>query len=739
MDNFSNLSKWIGLNEGWYDTDRLSPALQLRSHTFDYNGGKTTCLICGLGSFILYINGQRVGNDVLSPAFTAYDKRVLFVKYDVEKYLRIGKNIVAVLLGDGFYNQSSQDTWRFYNASWRNTPRLRLEIFCNGESVLVSDASWKGSYDGAIVHNAIRTGEWYDARKEDGWREVDYDDSAWYDARIVRAPGGKMYEQLMPPIREHRRLKAVKTWRSKNGWVYDFGENIAGYVGIEMRGNAGETVTVRYAEKLKGEEIDQSNIDFYIFSGNFSQDRYTFSGKNKEFYKPSFAYHGFQYVEISGVEEQPDAEAVTAYHVYTDLKRIGDFKCSNDLLDWIYNAGIRTFLNNYHGFPEDCPHREKNGWTGDGWLTADFATFNFDMLESYKKWLWDICDTQRYSGQICSVAPSWGWGYNWGSGPSYDIVLFILPLTVYYETGNCEIIKNALPFVRHYLDYIKSFEDKDRTVFFGLCDWRPPDNIRDLKKIDNRYSDTCCYYKILTCAAQIEKICGNQYESIQISGWAEEIRQAIIKRYIKGDIVDNDGQGALALAIYFDIVKGTQKVAILKKLVSIVKKDEYGFRTGILGTKAILNALSQNGYTDIAYAMVNRSDYPSYGYWRSKGATTLWESWLGDASLNHPMFGDVLNFMVRNIAGLKNEGIAYDSILINPFFFDDDCSAFCKTETANGVVSIEWIKRKNLFNLIVKAPEKTKIKLQINDRIFVIKKIGGIKINLNTWELKYEN
>ena len=723
-------AKWIGFDEGWYPTRVESPAMQLR-RDFEYMGeGDATCLICGLGAFVLYINGKRVGKDVLAPAFTAYDLRTLYLRYDVTSYLKKGKNVIAVKLGNGFYNQTTEDNWHYYHASWRNTPRLRLEIFNKETSVLASDLSWKVTYDGATVHNAIREGEYYDARKEDGWKEEGYDDSAWENVRLVRAPGGELCEQTMPSIRECETFDPIAIWKSKNGWTCDFGQNIAGYVGLKMRGKAGETVVFRYAEKLNGEEIDQSNINVNVRTDAYQEDRYTFKGEGIESWKPEFVYHGFRYVEISGVDKAPTTEEVTAYFAHTDLRKKGRFDCSDVLLKWIYRSGIYSFLGNYHGIPTDCPHREKNGWTADAMLSSEYAVLYFDMFEAYKKWLTDICDSQRKNGQICSIVPTAGKEYNWGTGPAWDCALFVIPYVLYRETGDTECIRLVYPYAKKYLQYIEDFEEEN-TVCFGLSDWCPPENVEDLKLMSNRFSDTCYYYAMLMIASEMAKLQGEELWTTAYFEKASAIKNALHKKFIKDDVVDTDGQGALATVLYFKIVEGEQAKRIARKLVRTLEEDSYKYKVGILGIKSLLNALSEYGYTDVAYKTVARYDYPSYGYWKNLGATTLWEHWDGRNSQNHHMYGDVLHWMGRNIAGLQNKDVSYKKCHLKPYFFEENCSAEISTETPYGEIAFSWKKNDNTFWTNITIPQGIKATLFVEGKEPIDLQTGSYEMTIN--------
>ena len=726
--------KWIGTGERVITrtTGEKSPALQLRKQFTVKDFQTATCKICGLGAYVLHINGKRVGDDVLSPAFTAYDKRALYVEYDVKEYLVKGTNVVAVKLGDGFYNQTTRDTWGFYQAPWRDMPKLWFSLRIDGEVALVSDVTWKCSTDGATVHNAIRTGEYYDARKEDGWREVGYDDCGWQNACIVASPGGKSERMELPPIRECERLQAVDMWRSEKGWVYDFGKNIAGYVELRLSGKRGQTAEIRYAEKLNGKELDRSNIDCYVFDTDaFSTDKYTFAGVGVETWKPEVVYHGFRYAELIGCDAPP-IEELTAIFAHTDLKKKGDFQSSDELLNWIYDAGIRSFLSNWHGISEDCPHREKNGWTGDAAISADYAVANFDMKEAYKKWLGDIVDSQRVSGQLPGIAPTSGWGYNWGNGPAWDCALFFLPYALYKETGDTACFDVVFDAAEKYFRYAEYYE-QDGLVCYGLSDWCPP-QLPDLKLMDNRLSDSCYYYGMLSVMATICELRGEPQKEKAYRAHAEKVKQAVRKKYVHGDGVDNNGQGALAEVLYFKIVEGEQGKRIAKKLAETIKADDYKYKVGILGLKALLNALSMYGYTDVAYKTVARYDYPSYGYWKANGATTLWEFWESDSKTgtrNHHMYADVVNWLFRNVAGIKNAGVAYDVCVFEPYFFAETCSASAETETPHGKLRFAWQKKDNEFIADIEIPNGINAVLKLPNRESVKVKSGKFMIKIN--------
>lgn len=713
MGNVFLDAKWIGEGVGKAPLGNCS-ALCLRKRVTLDTTENAVCYISGLGLYALYINGARVGTDVLSPAFTDYRRRVLYVRYNVSKYLHKGDNIIAVELGNGFYNQTVGSSWGFENASWRDEKRMIFSLSVSGAPICVSDESWRVSSERGTYNTITRVGEYYDARLDGGWRELDFNDDSWACAVELKAPA-RLVRQTIEPIRECEKLKPVAIYKSPDGWMCDFGKNMAGYVGIKMQGRCGSTVRIRYAELLKdgSPEIDHLNVKWidenhlgqYVHTDFFSEDRYTFGDGEMKEWKPSFVYHGFRYVELIGLEKKPKKSEITAYFVHTDLKRKGSFTASNELLQWIYDAGVRAFLSNWHGISEDCPHREKNGWTGDAAISCHYAVCLFDMKRAYKKWLTDLSDSQKRSGQLPGITPTCGWGYAWGSGPAWDCALFLIPDALYRETGDTSVIKTVYRTAVRYLKYAEGKKDGDGLVLYGLRDWCPPRELPDLKLADNRFSDSCYYLMMLRIMSRFAGLLNKPEDEKKYAADAEQLLSDIRRVFVSDAGVDNNSQGALAMALYFGIVEGDEGERVAKMLVKRVTEDEYKFKVGILGIKAMLNALSAYGYTDVAYKTVNRYDYPSYGFMKNKGLTTLAEDWECRQSLNHHMYADVVNWQIRNIAGLQNAGVAYDKCLIKPYIYDSECSASAETVTPYGRISVSWRFEGGVFKADIQIPE----------------------------------
>jgi len=728
-------AKWI--NDGnliiTKATSYQSPAKEFRK-VFEVNAEfkKATISICGLGYYKLYINKEKVGDDVLSPLYSQYDKHAYYVTYDISKYLKQGKNVLCVILGDGFFNETVEDTWCFFNATFRECPKLIFDLRLDDKEYLVSDTTIKARNSKVFYHQAERSGEYYDASKIDNWMDLDFDDNDFHSTMLSR-PIGTLVETKMPLIKETELNKPVSVFKSKEGYILDFGKNLSGYVGFSLKSKKGNTVTLTYAEKLKDNELDQSNIDLYVKNHyHFSRDSYTFGSDEVETYHTSFCYHGFRYCEVIGLDEI-NMNDFTQYFVHTDFNKLGTFKTSDDFLSWFYDASVRSFLSNYHSIPTDCPHREKNGWTGDASLSSDYAVYLYDMKEAYKKYMQDIIDTQLVSGQVCSIAPTAGWGYNWGSGPAWDSALFNIPYALYLETGNEECFDVMYEAGKKYLEYARYYRNNG-LVLYGLGDWCPPEKVdRNILKImSNELSDSCYYYKIQKIMAFIANLKGDKELAKKIEEEALETKNGILKKYVHGDNVDNNGIGALSAVIYFEIVEGEQKEAIGKHLVKVIEECGYKSYVGILGMKAVLNALPMINRNDVAYKFLTQKEYPSYNSMREKGATTIWETFEGEsyASYNHHMYNEPLNYMIRNIAGLKNKGIAYDEFVVEPYIYASEASASTEKLTEKGLIKVDWKYENHKFTCLITKPNELKGKLLINNQEYVLE-------NENNFELEF--
>jgi alpha-L-rhamnosidase len=671
--------------------------------------------VCGLGYYELHLNGEKVGDHLLDPGYTRYDKRVLYVTYDVTDNLKKGDNAIGVMLGHGWFNCQTHAVWDFHKAPWRSAPKFLLMLkaeLSDGRTVtMVSDNSWKCS-TGPIVFNSIYGGETYDARLEKpGWDAASFNDSGWLAAQLVDLPAGKLAAQMMPPIRANLPVKPVKLAEPKPGvFVYDLGQNLAGHAQLRVRGPAGTEVVMRYGERL-GEDgtLDRKFLDMHIATNGpaqqFQTDTYILKGTGEEVYASRFTYHGFQYVEVTGFPGSPNLDNLRGVFLHSDVPVAGEFHCSNPLLNKIWRAARYAYLSNLQGIPTDCPHREKNGWMGDAHLAAEQALFNYHPAAVYTKWINDIADEQRPTGELPGIVPTSGWGYKWGNGPAWDSAFILIPyyMSLYY--GDARILASHYDGFRRYIDYLTS-RAKGGIVSIGLNDWAPAKTTTPAD-----ITDTAYYYKDTQITALAAKLAGKEAAVRQYAELAASIRKAFNAKFYKPDASSygNGSQTSLSCALYQGLVDSENTTRVLNSLVTAVEAADSHIDTGILGAKYLLNALIENGRADVAWRIVTQTNPPSWGWWIDQGATTLWEQWNGTESRNHIMFGDISAWFYKALAGINPDPAAagFKHFFVRPQLLGDLTSARADYDSIRGKIVSDWRVEDGEFRLNLTVPANT--------------------------------
>lgn len=668
--------------------------------------------LCGLGYQELRINGSKVGDHLLDPGYTRYDKRMLYVTHDVTHLLKTGPNAIGVMLGNGWFNVQARTAWDFNKAPWRATPRmlLSLQIEFEDDRVITvgSDADWKAS-TGPIVFNSIYGGETHDARLEQpGWDQPGFNDSAWKPAQRVEAPDGKLVAQTMPSIKAGRVLSPVNVSEPKPGvYVFDFGENIAGFADLKLRGPAGTKVTMKYGERLTQDGlVDQQEIARHVlrFDTNqqFQTDTYILKGDGLERWQPRFVYHGFQYIEVTGLPARPARDSLRAVFIHSAVPVAGRFVCSNPLLNRIWQAANRAYLSNLQSIPTDCPHREKNGWTGDAHIAAEMAIFNYMPAPVYSKWIDDLADEQRPSGELPGIVPTAGWGYKWGNGPAWDSAFLLIPhyLHEYYE--DTRILRDHFEGMKRYVDYLTT-RATNGIVTIGLGDWAPFKT-----KTPVGVTSTGYYYRDALIVSRAASLLGRDDDARHYAGLAGEIKAAFNRDFYQSSSGSyaNSSQTALSCALYQGLVETENRARVVKNLIRAVEDNDGHIDTGILGAKYLLNVLSDNGRTDVAYRIASQRDLPGWGWWIEQGATTLWEQWDGRASRNHIMFGDISAWFYKALAGINPDPAfpGFKHIFITPNPVGDLTFARAEHDSIRGRIVSDWKSSKGQFRLRVVIP-----------------------------------
>ncbi|HTI09191.1 MAG TPA: glycoside hydrolase family 78 protein [Puia sp.] len=673
---------WKG---SWISDDKdphFQPAPYFRK-TFDIpkkiRSARAYIAVAGL--YELYINGEKVGDHRLDPMYTRFDRRTLYVTYDVTAQLREGKNALGVLLGNGWYNHQSTAVWNFDKAPWRGRPTFCLDlrlVYEDGSTVTItSDKHWKTA-SGPLVFNSIYTAEHYDARLEQpGWNTANFDDTAWKAVIYRSAPSPHIVAQNLAPIRnvEVIPVKDLHTF-SDTDYVFDLGRNIAGVSRITVKGEAGTTLRLRHAERLyPNGHTDQSNIDIHYRPTDdkdpYQTDIFILGGRGTESFMPHFNYKGFQYVEVTSDRPiQLTRESLTGYFMHSDVEPVGQIRSSNPTLDKIWTATNHSYLSNLFGYPTDCPQREKNGWTGDAHIAVETGLYNFDGITVYEKWMADHRDEQQPDGVLPSIIPTGGWGYEWGNGPDWTSTIALIPWNCYLFYGDTTLLADCYENIRRYVDHIDELYPSGLTTW-GLGDWVPVKSVSPVELTSSIY-----YYKDVTILAKAALLFGRQADRLKYQTLADKIRNAINAKYLDRatGIYGSGLQTELSAPLCWGVVPDELKARVADNLARRVAADSDHLDAGILGAKAILNALSENGHAEVAYRLAAQETYPSWGWWMVNGATTLYENWKIDAksdiSLNHIMFGEIGAWLYKGLGGIRPdpEQPGFKHILLEPHF-----------------------------------------------------------------------
>jgi alpha-L-rhamnosidase len=637
--------------------------------------------VTAAGLFELSINGKRVGDHRLDPIYTRFDKRNLYVSFDVTPLVRSESVAIGVLLGNGWYNHQSTAVWDFHKAHWRNRPRflmnLRLTFEDGTVETISTGADWKTS-GGPVVFNSIYTAEHYDARLEkSGWDSPGFDDSAWVGATTVQAPSENIVSQALVPIRNVLEIPA-KSVRKFNDrlYVFDLGRNIAGVSRLTVTGEKGTVIRMKHAEMLDSLGLaDQSNINVHYRpvgdSDPFQTDIFILRGDGAETFSPRFNYKGFQYVEVSS--DRPvslNVQSLTGCFMHSDVPVAGSISSSNPLIDKIWAATNASYLSNLFGYPTDCPQREKNGWTGDAQIAVETGLYSFDGISVYEKWLADHRDEQKPDGVLPSIVPTAGWGYSWGNGPDWTSTIAIIPWNIYLFYGDSKLLSDCYENIRRYVDHITDIS-KDGLTDWGLGDWIPVKSVTP-----KEFTSSIYYFTDALILSKAAKLFGKEEDEKKYQLLSQKIADAINKKYLNREtgIYGEGFQTELSTALFWGIVPEDMRAKVAENLKNRVIADNGHIDVGLLGTKAILNALSENGYPDLAYQLASGDTFPSWGYWVANGATTLLENWplsaKSDISRNHIMFGEIGAWFFKALGGIKPDPAqpGFRNVILEPHF-----------------------------------------------------------------------
>lgn len=719
-------------DEDFYKED---PAPLFRK-TFDLPRAarKARLYVTGLGYYEARLNGQAVGDHALDPAWTVYSKRVSYSTYDVTELLRDGANSLAVTLGNGWYNPLPLRMWGHLNLRQhlaigrpRFIAQLEIELADGSRTAIVSDESWKVT-EGPVRRNNIYLGEVYDARREIAdWDQPGCDDSGWAQAGIAPEPLGRLQAQPLPPIRVTATLKPVKITEPKEGtFIFDLGQNFAGWVRLALNVPRGTQITLRYGEllhkdgtlnpmtsvcgQIKGTRKSAEGKPTPVGGPGapkiaWQADTYIARGGRPESYTPRFTFHAFRYVEVTGYPGTPPADAIEGLRLNTDVAEVGTFACSNERFNRIQQMCRWTFLSNIFGVQSDCPHRERFGYGGDLVVTGDAFMLNLDMANFYAKVARDWHDSALPDGMLTDTAPFVGIQY---CGVGWAMAHPLLQLQLYRYYGDRRIIEDQYATSKRWLDLVAK-RNKNHIIEKGLSDHEA------LAPAPAPEMVTPLYCESARLLSQLARILGKDEDAQACAGRAEAVRQAYRARFLRAEAgrVPPGTQASQSFALHLDMLDEGQREAALRYLLDDIRtRNEGRLTTGIFGTRFLLEVLSQEGHAGVAYDIVNRREFPGWGHMLANGATTLWEHWAlseNTFSHNHPMFGSVSQWFFNWLGGVQPhpQAVGFDRIIIRPQIVGDLKWVRCRYDSLRGPIASNWRLDGDRLHLNVSIPANT--------------------------------
>ncbi|MCC6483486.1 MAG: family 78 glycoside hydrolase catalytic domain [Armatimonadetes bacterium] len=692
--------KWIGAPPGGKGDGPAAAAEsqiapQLRTEiVLDKPIRRARAYVCGLGYYELRINGEKVGDRVLDPSYTNFDRRALYSAYDVTDALREGKNAVGAILGKGWFSQNLC---------------LLLQInvdYTDGtHASFATDESWKWSTS-PILMNSLYNGETYDARLEQsGWDMPGFDDSAWRGVVLCDSPTKLLSAQEIQPVRVTETLPFKSMKEVKPGvWVFDFGQNFSGWCQLRVAGPAGQEVKLRYAEILHPDgSVNQENL-----RSAKATDTYILKGSGQEIYEPRFTYHGFRYVQIEGYPGRPEgSDVVKGRLVHTDFSPRGEFSCSNELINQIQHNSVWGFKTNFHSIPTDCPQRdERQGWMGDAGMTCDAGCYNFNMGAAFTKFAQDIQDSQGADGRIPDTVPH-VWGTDVGD-PMWSVAYHLIVWNVYRHDGDRALLEKHYDGLKRYVDFVKSGSPGYIYTHNNYGDWV------GLVETPKDLISTGCFYFVSKLVSEMAQQLGRLDDQRTYAELCGKIAEAFNSKFFdpQTNVYGNGSQFSYIWPLYLQIVPQAHRAAVVDNLVHDIMVTHKGhLSTGFPGTRYLFEALCNEGRPDVAYTVATQPDYPGYGYMIANGATTIWELWKretgpGMNSHNHPAFGFISGWFYSHMAGIVPDWRypGYERFDVKPYLMGDLNEAQASVDTARGRVASHWKRDSSGVTLNVTVP-----------------------------------
>lgn len=723
-------AQWIEPEKDGFDVKKQQPASLLRKEFITKPKGKIASArlyVTSRGLNEIYINGQRVGKDVLSPGWTAYQARIQYFTYNVTSFVQIGNNAIGAMLGDGWYRgflvwENNRNVW---GEKLALLSQLIIKYEDGTEQIIVTDETWKANNNGPVRENDLYNGETYDARLEKkGWASVGFDESTWWNVKLGNYPKDNLIAPAGPAVRRTQEIKPLKVLKTPVGeTVLDLGQNMVGWVRLKVQGPAGTKIKVTHAEVL-----DQKG-NFYTANLRSAKCElnYILKGDSIETYEPHFTFMGFRYVRIEGWPGTPTLDNITGIVVHSDMPNAGTFESSKPLINQLQKNIVWGQIGNFVDVPTDCPQRdERLGWTGDAQAFARTATFNKDVAGFFTKWLRDVAIDQKPNGGVPHVVPDVLQVKNPDgikSSAGWADVATIVPWTMYQVYGDRRLLETQYESMKKWTEYIRKNAGTKLLWTNGehFGDWL---SYRGSPQIgepvtDNDFIATAFFAHSAHLTSKAALVIGKAAEAVQYGELYNNIKKAFLQEYVSpnGRLVCNT-QTAYVLALHFDLLPENLRPQAVERLVQDIKNHGNHLTTGFLGTPYLCHVLTRFGKNDIAYDLLNQETYPSWLYPVKMGATTIWERWdgikpdgsfqdVGMNSYNHYAYGAIGDWMYQNMAGIDLMSAGFKKFSISPKPGGGFTSSKGTYESPYGTISSAWEQKNGKTTLKISVPANT--------------------------------
>jgi alpha-L-rhamnosidase len=734
----SALTDGIAVSQKAVVPDRQPSPMFRKTFTLGAAPRRAIAYVSALGLYELRLNGRRVGNHVLAPEWTDYTRRIQYQAYDVTDLLHQGDNAVGAILGDGWYAGRiglafivpGGPTFGIYGQIPRLIAQVEIETADGRIERVVTDGTWRVTMDGPVRVNDTLDGETVDARKTmPGWDSAGFLDPAWKTVRVVPEVPGRLVAQPNEPIRVTRELKPVALTEPKPGvFIYDLGQNMVGWIRLTARAAAGTTMTLRYGEAV--------NADGTLYTANLrgaaQTDRYTFRGSEPEAFEPRFTYHGFRYVELTGLPGKPAQDALLGRVFHSSSPDVGHFECSSPMLNHLWQNIFWTQRANLMSTPTDCPQRdERLGWMGDIQVFSQTACFNMDMAGFFSKWVRDVRDDQADDGRYPDFAPHpFDYNARFSGVPAWGDAGVIVPWRMYQNYGDTRMLTEHLESGRRWVEYIRG-KNPDLIWRNGrnndYNDWLNADTLklkdwpRSGGAVPQEVLATAFFAHSTELVSRMAAATGRKDEAAAYGKLAADIKAAFCQAFVKPDgRIQGDTQAGYALALHFNLIPESQRETATRYLIEGIATYKGHISTGIQSTIRMMLELTRTGHNDVAYRLINNRTMPSWGYSIDQGATTVWERWDGYVegrgfqdpgmnSLNHWAIGSVGEWMYKVILGINpdDEHPGYKHVIIRPRPGGELTWAKGQYNSIRGPIVVDWKREGHSFRLDVSVPANT--------------------------------